>query len=189
MKEVVLIGDSIRMGYQAFVKRELGDEVTLWWPEENGGTSRNILDHLDEWVISRRPSLVHINCGLHDLKKERGSSEALVPLDEYGENVAKILASVADATDAKVVWATTTPVNQQWHHERKPFDRFEDDVVAYNRQAVAAAERLGVAVNDLYAVMVQAGADSYLSPDGVHFDDAGYALLGEAVAGVIRRHL
>jgi len=37
--------------------------------------------------------------------------------------------------------------------------------------------------------MVQAGADSYLSPDGVHFSDAGYALLGKAVADVIRRHL
>ncbi|HUW82988.1 MAG TPA: SGNH/GDSL hydrolase family protein [Phycisphaerae bacterium] len=189
MKEVVLIGDSIRMGYQAFVERELGDELALWWPEENGGTSRNILDHLDDWVISRRPALVHINCGLHDLKKERGSSEALVPLDEYGRNVAKILKSVADGTDAKVIWATTTPVNQQWHRQRKPFDRFEDDVVAYNRESVATAERLGVAVNDLYAVMVQAGADSYLSPDGVHFNDVGYALLGKAVADAIRRHV
>ena len=189
MKEVVLIGDSIRMGYQAFVERELKNEVRLWWPDENGGTSRNILDHLDEWVFSRRPALAHINCGLHDLKKERGSSEALVPLDEYGENVAKIFASIADRTDAKVVWATTTPVNQQWHHENKPFDRFEDDVIAYNRKALAAAERLGVAVNDLYAVMAQAGADSYLTPDGVHFSDAGYALLGKAVADAIRRHL
>ena len=34
---VVLIGDSIRMGYQPFVTEALAGEAEIWAPEENGG--------------------------------------------------------------------------------------------------------------------------------------------------------
>lgn len=58
-KTVVLIGDSIRMGYEDTVRRELGDAAEVWTPAENGGTSRNVLEHLEEWIISRSPDVVH----------------------------------------------------------------------------------------------------------------------------------
>ncbi|HEY66459.1 MAG TPA: hypothetical protein G4O02_18060 [Caldilineae bacterium] len=43
---VVLIGDSIRMGYEPFVWEMLQGVADVWGPEENGGTSQNVLDHL-----------------------------------------------------------------------------------------------------------------------------------------------
>ena len=67
MKKLILIGDSIRMGYQAAVIRELIGLADVWAPEQNGGNSANILKHLDEWVLRQSPDIVHINCGLHDL--------------------------------------------------------------------------------------------------------------------------
>jgi lysophospholipase L1-like esterase len=186
VERVVLIGDSIRMGYQQIVQDELAHLADVWGPEANGGTSRNVLEHLDEWVISRDPDVVHLNCGLHDLRTEFGASEPAVPLDEYGENVAQILKQIQDGTAARLIWATTTPVNEEWHHRNKAFDRFEADVLAYNRRAREVATRLGVELDDLYAVIARAGRDSYLVPDGVHFTGAGYTLLGQAVAKVIR---
>ena len=42
MKSVILIGDSIRMGYRPTVERLLGEQVELWAPKENGGTSVNV---------------------------------------------------------------------------------------------------------------------------------------------------
>ena len=36
MKKVLLLGDSIRMGYQRFVKEELADEYEVIFSAENG---------------------------------------------------------------------------------------------------------------------------------------------------------
>ncbi|NLG51268.1 MAG: SGNH/GDSL hydrolase family protein [Chloroflexi bacterium] len=186
---VVLIGDSIRMGYQEVVQRELKAVAEVWAPVENGGNSRNVLAHLDEWVISRQPQVVHLNCGLHDLRKEFDQEQAAVGIEEYAANVRQISTRVREQTDATLIWATTTPVNQAWHHATKGFDRLEADVRAYNQVAAAIATELGIPINDLYKVVMQAGRDSYLQPDGVHFSPAGYELLGQAVARAIAAHL
>ena len=186
MKRVILIGDSIRMGYQGVVQSELAGQAEVWSPAQNGGNSQNVLDHLDEWVLAQHPDVVHINCGLHDLRKEFGSDQAAVPLDRYQANVEAILRRIRKETHAKLIWATTTPVNEEWHHQRKGFDRFEADVVAYNRVATEICQRMAVTMNDLYQVVMRAGRDRILLPDGVHFTVEGYTILGEAVAGVVR---
>jgi lysophospholipase L1-like esterase len=189
MKTIILIGDSIRMGYQEVVQRELGESANVWWPKENGGTSQNILDHLDEWIITRNPDLVHLNCGLHDLRKEFGAQEGAIPLPRYQSNVERILRQISDRTDATLIWATTTPVNEEWHHRKKGFDRLETDVLAYNRVSREVCHQFGIPINDLFEVITRSGRDRLLLKDGVHFTDEGYAILGKAVAEVIRAYL
>ncbi|NLS77172.1 MAG: SGNH/GDSL hydrolase family protein [Chloroflexi bacterium] len=189
MKRVVLIGDSIRIGYQGVVRRELEGLAEVGSPDQNGGTSQNVLDHLDEWALAPQPDVVHLNCGLHDLRKEFGSDQSAVPLDRYQANLEVILRRLRKETHAKVIWALTTPVNEAWHHARKPFDRFEADVIAYNRVAAEICQRMAVPMNDLYQVAMRAGRDQILLPDGVHFTPEGYTILGEAVAGAIRGYL
>lgn len=189
MKDIILIGDSIRIGYQEVVRRELGAAAHVWAPAENGGTSRNVLAHLDEWVISRKPDLVHLNCGLHDVKKELDAPQPAVPLDEYKANLTEIFQRIQEDTHAIFIWAATTPSNEQQHREQKGFDRFGDDILAYNREAAALAAERGIRVNDLYQVVMRAGRDSLLSEDGVHFKPEGYEVLGKAVAEAIRAAL
>jgi lysophospholipase L1-like esterase len=188
-KKVVLIGDSIRMGYEKTVREELEGVAEVATAEQNGGDSRRVLAMVDDWALSQSPDVVHVNCGLHDLKKPFDSDEAQVPLAEYTQNVTKILEALKEGVKGTVIWAFTTPVNQAWHHERKGFDRFEADAVAYNEQAKAICERLGVATNDLYDVVMKAGRDALLGPDGVHFGEEGYKVLGKAVASAIREKL
>lgn len=189
MKSVILIGDSIRIGYQPTVEKLLGKEIQLEAPEENGGTSANVLAHLDEWVLSRRPDIVHLNCGLHDMKTEFGAASQAVPLDQYEANLRQIISKIVEQGTIQLIWAATTPVNQVWHHARKPFDRSEADVLAYNAVAQQVAAAYNVPVNDLYQVTVSAGRDQLLTPDGVHFSPAGYTLLGQAAADAIRAYL
>lgn len=183
--QIVLIGDSIRMGYQETVRRELEPGIRVRSPEPNGGHSRNVLDHLDAWVLDRPPDAAHLNCGLHDLAKSFDSGLPRVPLEEYGRNVARLLDRVQGA-GILPVWATITPVDEVLHHRNKSFDRFEADVEAYNEAALEAAEAAGVAVNDLFGVVEAAGRDRLLRDDGVHFSDEGSRLLGEAVAAFVR---
>ena len=189
MKSVVLIGDSIRMGYEPFVRKQLEGFASVWGPRENGGTSENVLSHLDEWVLSRETDAVHVNCGLHDIKKEPGKATPAVPVESYAANVEEILRRMLDGTNARIVWATTTPVNEARHNKTKPFCRFEADVASYNTAATRAAERLGVRVNDLFGAVTEAGRDELLKDDGVHFTTAGCELLGAAVARALKKSL
>lgn len=185
--EVVLVGDSIRMGYQPFVTEALDGEAEIWAPEENGGDSRNVLAHLETWVLDRLPQVVHINCGLHDLKKSFETGEAQVPLVEYEENVRRILMRLAALESTRVIWALTTPVDEKLHHANKGFDRFEADVNAYNDCALSLCRAAGVEVHDLFSVVEGIGRSEILREDGVHFSEVGSRLLGGSVASCVRR--
>lgn len=130
MKAAILIGDLIRRGYQPLVQEYLAGMVDAWGPPVNCGDSRNVLGLLDEWVISRPPDVVHINCGLHDVSKEVGGVNP-VPLDQYAANVRTILGQLRSETGGTVLWASTTPVNEEWHRQVIGSERLEADVVAY----------------------------------------------------------
>ena len=189
MTQVILIGDSIRMGYEDCVRRELEGQAQVWGPEHNGGTSANVLLHLEEWVLTRSAAVVHLNCGLHDIAKPFDSGQPRVALEQYAANVRAILTPIRDAGDKTLIWASTTPVNEVWHHRTKGLDRFEEDVRGYNRAASEVAAELAVPVDDLYSVVDAGGRDQLLTPDGVHFSDEGCTLLGSAVARSLKPHL
>ena len=178
--DLVLIGDSIRMGYQATVRERLAS-VDIWSPEANGGDSANVMAHLDEWVVAHSPQLVHLNCGLHDIKKPFDSGRAQVGLDEYRRHLHEIFDRIL-STGARLVWASTTPVDEDLHHRNKGFDRFTADVDAYNSVALDLATVENVPVNDLHAVIESADRTHLLREDGVHFSEEGSRLLGDAVA-------
>lgn len=189
MARVLLIGDSIRMGYQQTVKDELRRVADVFWPEENGGNTRNVLAKLDGWLADSEPHVVHINCGLHDIRREFGESRHAVSLKEYRKNVQNILGRLQRDPSLRLVWAMTTPVNEEWHRANKSFDRFEADVVSVNEIAADLCESLGVEVNDLHAWVVGFGRDRILLKDGVHFTPEGYGLLGRRVSSVIKEQL
>jgi lysophospholipase L1-like esterase len=184
MKDIVLIGDSIRMGYQSTVHRELQGFATIWGPSENGRTSQNVLDHLDEWVLLTDPDIVHVNAGIHDITRDLDSTIIRVTLDQYSQNVREILRTIQEKTQSRLIWATTTPVIGPRADALNI--RRTEDVLAYNDAAVGVAQALGVEIDDLYGVAMQAGLNEILTPDGVHFTDQGSNLLGKAVADFIR---
>lgn len=196
MKQVVLIGDSIRMGYQAPTAERLADVALCWFPETNGSHSVNLLANLHAWVL-RRPELdlLHINAGLHDLKTVAfDRPEHLVPLDCYRRNVRLLLETVRHHKPAtRVIWALTTPVhdaNSRAAHEKpRDFHRRNADVLAYNDAARQVCTDLNVPVHDLYAVVHEAGLERLQTSDGVHYTPAGYDLLADAVAKRIRFEL
>ena len=185
--KVVLVGDSIRIGYEPFVRRALAGVAEVWAPEQNGGNSRNVIEHLDEWVLDQQPDVLHLNCGLHDLKREPGASGPAIALEDYATNLRALFRRLAHAR-IPTIWATSTPVNETWH-ARGTLHRLEEDVIAYNRISAGVAEQFGLSVNDLYCLVTSRGRDLLLSQDGRHFVPDGYALLGEAVAAAIAAKL
>jgi lysophospholipase L1-like esterase len=160
----------------------------IWAPVINGGDSSNILNHIQAWMDEAKADIVHINCGLHDIKRTFANGSVAVPLEEYKGNIRDILTQLASRVP-HVIWAMTTPVNYQRHHAVKEFDRFDGDVQAYNMAAQKVTDTLSIQVNDLYALIVHAGRDNLLLPDGVHFTAAGYVLLAKQVCDSLQPSL
>ena len=181
---VVLIGDSIRLGYAPLVAKKLEGKAIVISAKPNGEDSANVLRHLDEWVINERPHVVHINAGLHDLKVKGTTYQ--VPLPEYEKNLATILERVRTGTNATIIFATTTPILDSLHAQRKAgFNRYQADVQRYNAAAAALMKRLGVPVNDLHKVVEDGGKERLMTGDGTHYTTEGYEVLATAVTATI----
>lgn len=188
--KVVLIGDSIRIGYAPIAIKKLDGQAVVVQHKENGGDSANVLKNLNDWVIKEQPALVHLNCGLHDLKKDKKTGKYQVPIEEYEANLRKIVERIRKETKAVLIFVATTPILDDLHAKRGAgFDRFEADVKRYNETALNVMAELHVPVHDLHRLVHQFGADKLLGKDGTHYTPAGYERLGEAVADCVRRHL
>jgi lysophospholipase L1-like esterase len=192
MPKVVLLGDSIRLGYAAVVEKELAGKVAIVSPKANGGDSSNLLKNLDAWVIREQPALVHFNCGIHDTKKSKAKGTFQVPPEHYEANLRKIVERIRKETKATVLFATTTPILDERAAKgrtKADYELLNASVEQYNRIAHKVMDDLKVPVNDLHALFADAETRGRLmSSDGVHFTTDGRALLGKAVAGFIKKH-
>lgn len=178
---VVLLGDSIRRGYQGMVVEVLGSRADVWYPEENNRYTAHLLESLAAWMKDLQPDVVHVNAGLHDLWMDGAQNR--VPLDEYRRNLEQIIATIREHTDATIIWATTTPVIDSRVLASSGRQGYKNsDVERYNAVAREVMEEHGVVINDLYGLVTRLGVDRLIAEDGVHFTQAGYMILGTAVA-------
>jgi lysophospholipase L1-like esterase len=186
--KILLVGDSISMGYTPVVQQLLGSDAEVIHNPGNGGDSDNMAVSIRPWLAAVQPDAVVLNCGLHDLKRERDSLDHQVPLDAYRTNLSDIVTEI-DGANCKLLWVNTTPVIDERHNTTKEFDRHNVDVTEYNAMALAVMEEAEVAVLDLNAAVHEMGPEELLGTDGVHFTDDGYVKLGEVVAQAVREHL
>lgn len=190
MTTVALIGDSIRMGYQARVVSALAGIAEVWGPAENGSNTVNLLNYWHHWVVNRKPQVLHVNAGLHDLKTAPfNSRDNLVPPEHYRQNVDRLL-WMSLGVSRKVIWATTTPVDDAKHNAEHAkwmdFCRHNEDVLLYNRIAREVCDKHGVEVSDLFSEISASELETLQKSDGVHFTPAGYDRLGDRVAAAVR---
>ncbi|WP_269524640.1 SGNH/GDSL hydrolase family protein [Coraliomargarita parva] len=192
MKQVSLIGDSIRMGYQHAVRAELDGEADVWSPEGNCMHSVHHLFNL-AWYLDQAADVIHFNCGLWDCRRlGKGSAENAVPVDLYVRNVDFLIRQIRLRTEATLIWATITPVVQSRYNAR--FTQVTDpcrdasDSAKYNEALAPVLAKHGVEVNDLYTFVMDNGVEEMICDDGVHYTDAASAILGRKVAEEVRKH-
>jgi hypothetical protein len=115
-----------------------------------------------------------------------------VPLNEYRQNLHQIFQRLLEQTHAKIIFALTTPVNQDWQQNPDTYGRIvrqNQDPGIYNAVAKEVANRYNIQVHDLYSIITQEGIDQVMSRDGVHFTETGYELLGQTIAENIEKNL
>ncbi|MEX2680065.1 MAG: SGNH/GDSL hydrolase family protein [Candidatus Sigynarchaeota archaeon] len=192
LPRILLIGDSIRMRYAPIVAKALKNVAKVVIIRENCEDSAKVRENVQRWLQQAESSklrVVHFNSGLHDIKRAYGSERRQQPLETYVENLRQIVALLRAGSSARLVWATTTPVIFERHHATKGFDRFEEDVIEYNKASLALMEEMGIPVNDLYDVIMRYGKERAISNDGVHMTGEGNRELAAAVANCLRMYL
>jgi len=181
----LLIGDSICMGYRPFVKQKLMDKVNVIGINDNGGDSRNIIQHFEEWILNTNFDLIHFNCGLHDLKVNRNTGEHQQPINVYEKNLREIVKRLKNETNAKLIWATITPVIDERHNAVKDFNRHQKDVIEYNKVATAIMNEENILINDLFSAIMNDILEDCLLNDGVHMSEHGNELLTDVVSDCV----
>jgi acyl-CoA thioesterase-1 len=183
--KVVLIGDSIRMGYQPLVVKKCS-EADVWGPTENCRHSLWALDHFEEWVTPQEPNLIHFNFGIHDVSPQPdGEHQILLP--QYRLCLARFIAKVRILGDVKMIWATTTPLYTA--EQDKPMAewqiRKEANLKEYNDAALEIVKGEGIPVNDLHEVIISNDFTKCLTEDGCHMSERGNEVLSDAVVRAI----
>ena len=181
LPRVLLIGDSISIGYTMPTRKLLEGKANVHRIPTNGGPTTNGLKNIKKWLGDGKWDVIHFNWGLHDLKMDAGKHQ--VPAGEYEKNLGDLVKTLK-ATKAKLIWASTTPVPEG---NVKP-ERRDADVVSYNQIAKKIMDDNGVTTNDLYAFALPRLKTIQL-PVNVHFTASGSAALAERVARAIEEML
>ena len=192
MKKVLLLGDSIRIGYQSFVKEALAGEYEVRYPEDNGRFAAYTLWQLNQ-ELKWNPDiqLVHFNNGYWDMNVEAPMTEAIHPVEEYVSFLRRIVA-LCRQCGVKVVFATTVPLLEDGAAGdntgvRGTINYKSDWVTTYNAAAVALMEELEVPVNDLYALCME-HPRRYKCDDLLHLTEEGSRRCAAQVAECIRQY-
>jgi pimeloyl-ACP methyl ester carboxylesterase len=191
LPNVLLLGDSISIGYTPETRRLLAGRANVWRLPVNGGPTTKGLKYLPDWLHGRKWSVIHFNWGLHDLKHVGANPDTLVALDSPGahyqvpladyEKHLTTLTAQLQQTGAKLIWAETTPV-PPGAQGRRPGDE-----TAWNTAAARIMTAAGVPTDALWA---HASAKPTLQrPKDVHFTPEGSAWLAEAVTKSIQTAL
>jgi hypothetical protein len=170
LPKVLLVGDSIVMGYYQRVADGLKDKAYC----ARLATSKSLgdptlLDEVKLVLSQNRFAVIHFNNGLHGW----GYTE-----DQYEDAFPQLLATLRQcAPKAKLIWATTTPVRHAKQLER--FDPLTVRVQARNDAAEELVKKAGIPIDDLYTVVEK--HPEYYGPDGVHFNPKGVTALADQV--------
>lgn len=182
LPRVLLIGDSISIGYTLQVRQKLKGKANVHRIPVNGGATEVGLANMAKWLGEGKWDVIHFNFGLHDAKYMSESTQRATR-EVYIEHLRRLIAQMK-ATGAKLIFATTTPTPEELSRGTRKFD----SIPARNELAVKLMQESGVAVDDLYAVVLPV-MTKIQRPKDVHFTPEGYEILSKAVAESIAKQL
>lgn len=178
LPRVLLIGDSISMGYTLPVRKLLEGKANVHRIPQNGGPSKNGVARLDAWLGTGKWDVIHFNHGIHDVKIMPDGKRQVEPA-EYEANLRAIVTRLK-ATGAKLIFALTTPIPPS---PLKGSRNFRDEK-EYNAIATRVMNEQGVSINDLHSYMLPKFDQLHL-PEDLHYTPEGYDFLAQRVAEVI----
>ena len=205
MKNILLLGDSIRMGYDSFVQKKLEGRANVYFSKDNGRFAQYTLRAINDWRIQLSLPEIHIvhwNNGLWDLlhlnsnpTESDGETEGetispknvtsqlnfdkdpLTPPEMYRYMLGRVLTRIRQLfPKAEVIFATTTPVIEE---QARWAYRSNAEIEQYNDIAREVLIPRGIRINELGRFATEKCQN--LHRDWVHYNDDGSSLLADEI--------
>jgi lysophospholipase L1-like esterase len=193
LPKVLIIGDSISLGYTPLVTQMLKEKAIVKHHRGNAQHTGTGLRLLDQWIGNTEWDVIHFNWGLWDLcyrhpqsrvqgRRDKVNGTVTTTLEQYEKNLDQLVARLKK-TEAKLIWAHTTFVPE------KEAGRFVGDDKKYNDAATRIMEKHGVTINDLHSLTKSFSSEFFTAPGNVHYTKNGSKAIAEQVAGKIMETL
>jgi lysophospholipase L1-like esterase len=190
LPKVLILGDSISIGYFPAVKAALQGQASVSRPNTNCGDTPRGLSGINKWLGDTKWDVIHFNWGLWDLcyrnpeSKNQGNRDKVngklsVTPEDYEKNL-NALVDRLQKTGASLIWASTTLVPEG------EAGRFVGDDVKYNAIAAKVMSERGIPINDLHATSTAFDPLLFTKPGDVHFKKAGSEKLATEVVRSIQ---
>ena len=180
LPRVLLIGDSISIGYTVPVRQLLAGKANVHRPHTNCGPTIRGLEQRDQWLGDGHWDVIHFNWGLHDLRRDDGKNPQVAP-EQYAKNLDELVKRLKK-TGATLIWCSTTPVPEGTGN------RIVGDSAKYNALAQKVIDAHGIETDNLFSFALPR-LKEIQRPANVHFTAEGSKILAKQVAGSIEKAL
>jgi lysophospholipase L1-like esterase len=192
--KILIIGDSISIGYTPFVKEYFRDKATIVHNPGNSGDTGRGLMHIRQWIGDKDWDIILFNWGLWDLcyrhpdsklygNRDKVYGTITFSVDEYKANLDSLVTIMKDMSDAQLIFITTTYVPE---HEA---GRYAKDVSIYNKAAKEVMKKHSVSLNDIYEESIVIHNQHGIGSDDVHYTDEGYKKLASLIISYLNENL
>mgnify|MGYP003666141565 CR=1 FL=1 len=192
--KILIIGDSISIGYTPFVEKHFSKDAIIRHNPGNAQHTGTGLENISKWIGDGDWDVIQFNWGLWDLcyrhpdSKVQGNRDKIngkitYDIETYKSNLDSIVTILQKKTNAKLIFVTTTYVP-----ENEP-GRFQDDVLKYNEAAKAIMKKHSVIVNDIYGQSVAIHKKYGKGSTDVHYTSKGYKKLGKLISSFLEKEI
>ncbi|SOE23695.1 Lysophospholipase L1 [Spirosomataceae bacterium TFI 002] len=192
--KILIIGDSISIGYTPFVKKHFEGKAEVFHNSGNAQHTGTGLEKIEEWIGDEDWDIIQINWGLWDLcyrypdskvqgNRDKINGQITFPLAEYEQNLDEIVKLIKAKTNAKLIFVTTSYVPE---HEA---GRFTKDPQKYNMVAKKVMKKHSVIINDIYKSSIPIHHQDGKGNNDVHYNSEGYKKLAALISGFLEKEL
>jgi lysophospholipase L1-like esterase len=189
-KKILIIGDSISIGYFPFVKEALADNAEVFHNKGNAQHTGTGLKKINDWLGQEKWDVIQFNWGLWDLcyrpdvkgteERDKVNGKLTTTPEQYRENLQQLV-DILKKTNAKLVFVTTTYVPEN------ETGRFAEDAQKYNAIAKEVMKKNGIPVNDIFKKSKKVHKKYGAAPDDVHYTKDGYKELSESIICYLKK--
>ena len=189
--KILIVGDSISLGYTPYVREDLQGIAQVYHNRGNAQHTGTGLDSIETWLGTKDWDIIQFNWGLWDLcyrhpdSKTQGNRDKVhgtitYELEDYGKNLDSIVQWMKAKSDAKLIFVTTTYVPEN------EAGRYQEDAIRYNQLAKRIMEENGVVINDIYEASRRIHRHYGKDSGDVHYLPEGYRALAKEITDFLK---
>ena len=189
--KILIVGDSISLGYTPYVREDLQGIAEVYHNRGNAQHTGTGLDSIETWIGTKDWDIIQFNWGLWDLcyrhpdSKTQGNRDKVhgtitYELEDYGKNLDSIVQWMKAKSDAKLIFVTTTYVPEN------EAGRYQEDAIRYNQLAKRIMEENGVVINDIYEASRRIHRHYGKDSGDVHYLPEGYQALAKEITDFLK---